>query len=287
MGNPEKEQRPYVERMDDWVFIKNGYSFWTHLVPFAIAALLLLILSVPPDNLLLKLAGLLQQPSWIWLPAGLLTAIATYVYIATIHVQIRQGYLWPDADLRRTIGTSMAYIVLCTLMAYAVLRSALTRETTLGDVWACFLLAVLSLTGIGWKGPGSWVESIGIKSPDYTDGRLAARKLTAILQRVRSQERGDKKDVEEFLEAATNLRASIETNFESEPKWARANLESVNATLHTLVEQVETLFPDNDVLAVENFPAACSCQQESLYREFITALRTLGRHWHEWQCPKF
>jgi hypothetical protein len=286
MGNPEKEQRPYVERMDDWVFIKNGYSFWTHLVPFAIAALLLLVLSVPQDNLLLKLTDLLQQPSWIWLPAGMLTAIATYVYISTVNVQVRKGYLWSGADVRRTIATSLAYIVLCTLMAYAVLRSVLARETTLGDIWACFLLAVLSLTGIGWPGPGSWVESIGVKSPDYTDGRLAAKKLAGVLCRVRGKARGRKEDVEDFLEAAKNLRASIEKNRELEPEWARAELERASTALRTLVGQVKTLFPVDDTLAVENFAAACSCQQESLYKEFTTALRSLGRHWHEWQCPK-
>lgn len=275
-----------IARLDGWVFVKNGYSFWTHLIPYAIAALLLVILSIPPDNLLLKLVNLLQQPSWIWLPAGLLTAIATYVYFTAVNVQVRKAYLWPDADVRRTIVTSLAYVVLCTLMAYAVLRSALARQTTLGDIWACFLLAVLSLTGIGWSGPGSWVESIGIKTPDYTGGRLAAKKLTGVLCRVRGAPRGDKEDVEDFLKAAKDLRASVETNLELEPGWARDSLERTNIALRTLVKQVEKQFPTDDESAVADFATACRCQQEFHYREFTSALRTLGKYWGEWQCPK-
>ena len=286
MAHQGKKRKPCIERLDGWISVKNGYSFWTHLVPVAVAALLLLVLSVPPDNLLLKLAGALQQSGWIWLPAGLLTAIATYVYVVTINVQIRQGYLWPDGDLRRTIGTALVYILLCALMAYAVLSSTLARKTTLGDVWACCLLAVLSLTGIGWSGPSAWVKSIGVQSPDYTDGRLAAKRLTEILRRVRGKARGDRQDVEDFLEAAKSLRSSIEENLELEPGWARDSLETASAALRLLVEQVEDLFPVSDASAVEDFAAACKCQQAFIYREFTSVLRTLGNTWREWQCPE-
>ena len=179
-----------IEYLDNFIFVKNGYSVCTHLIPFAIASLLLLTLSVPKDNLLLNLVEVLQRPSWIWLPAGLLTAAAAVVYFATINVQIRQAYLWSDGDLRRTIGTSLVYVVLCMLMVYAVLMFISSYEMTLGTIWACLLVAVLSLTGIGWKRPRAWVDAIGIKSPNYTNGRASAAKLTEILQKVRSKKIG-------------------------------------------------------------------------------------------------
>src|SRR4030066_78054 len=65
---------PMMASFDRFIFLKNGYSFFKHLVPFAISALILLTLSIPADNLLLKLVKLLQKPSWVWLPAGGLAA---------------------------------------------------------------------------------------------------------------------------------------------------------------------------------------------------------------------
>jgi hypothetical protein len=49
------QRKSLIADLDSFVFVKNGYSVWIHLIPFAIAALLLLILSVPTDNLLLNL----------------------------------------------------------------------------------------------------------------------------------------------------------------------------------------------------------------------------------------
>lgn len=276
--------KPLVARVDYLVYIKAGHSFWTHLVPFAIAALLLLTLSMPTDNLLLKLVMLLQRPNWIWLPAIFLTAIAAAVYVLSINAQIRQAYLWPDGDLRRTIGTSLAYIILCGCLAFIVLRSALPRATTLGDIWACFLLAIFSLTGIGWSGPSSWVTSIGVKPPDYTSGRLHARRLTQVLQRVRSEERSHVQHVKDFLAAAKSLRTSIEDNLELEPEWERHNLRAASVTLNILVEQVEKQFLSNKQ-SIEDFAGACRCERESQYRDFVNALRNLSDYWHKWRCP--
>jgi len=36
-----------MAHIDQWVFIKKGYSLWMHIVPFAVAGLLLVVLSVP------------------------------------------------------------------------------------------------------------------------------------------------------------------------------------------------------------------------------------------------
>jgi hypothetical protein len=278
-----------VAGVDGFIFVKNGYSVWTHLVPFAIAALLLVILSLPDlpqDNLLLQLVHRLEKPSWIWVPAAFLTAVAALVYIVTVREQIRKAYLWPTGDHRRIAGTCVSYIILCTVMAYVVLSSVPSYQATVGGIWACLLLALLSLTGLGWSGPGKWVESIGVKSPDYTDGRQAARELTEILQRVRGQPRGTKRDVEDFVEAGKELRSSVETNLESEPEWATEQLDEASSVLRTLIEEVQERFPTGDASAVEDFAPACRCQQEFLYGEFIVALRRLGNYWPEWRCEE-
>jgi hypothetical protein len=278
------QRKSLIADLDSFVFVKNGYSVWIHLIPFAIAALLLLILSVPTDNLLLNLVKVLQQPSWIWLPAGLLTAVAAAVYIVTVNVQIRQAYLWSKYNLRRTIGTSLTYIFLCMLMAYVVLLSVSSHEkTTLGDIWACLLVAVLSLTGIGWLGPSSWVKSISVKSPNYMNSHRSVKKLTEILQCVRTKSSSDKQDVEDFLSDAENLRSSIETNLQLEPKWAKYNLQIASNELYTLRDKINEYFPTNNDLAVKDFAAACKYQKQHQYQEFIETLKTLSKYWSEWE----
>ncbi len=232
--NAEMRYKSFFERIDDLLFVKNYYSACKHLVPFAIASLLLLMFSISKENLLLKLVDLLQKPGLPWLPAGIVALVSTVVYVLTIYVQIRKAYLWKYCDLRRTIGTSLTYIFLCTLMAYAVLWSISSEEkNNLVYLGASYLLAILSLTGIGWSGPNSWVESIGIQSPDYTDGRLAAKKITEILKKVRYKG-SEKGDVKIFFENVKNLRSNIEKNRELEPEWAKGDLKNVIDALDML-----------------------------------------------------
>lgn len=280
------ESKAAIARVDDFVFVKNYYSVWTHLIPFAVAALLLLILSIPTDNLLLRLAKVLDQPSLIWIPAGLLTLVAAVVYVATIRVQIRRAYLWSNGDLRRTIGTSLFYIILCSFMAYLVLRSGSLSGTSWGDIWACFLVAVLSLTGIGWSVPSSWVKSVGVQSPDYTEGRLSAQKLARVLRYARSKPTGDKQDVEDFAESVKNLYSSIQTNLQLEPKWTKKNLESAMKELRAGLNHVKTYFPTDNVAAIQDFAAACRYQKESQYGDFIETLKKLSNYWRELQYKK-
>jgi len=290
-----------IAKLDYFIFVKKSYSLWKHLIPFSIAALLLLMLSIPEDNLLLQLARLLQRPSLLWLPASLLTLISIVVYYYTIKVQIRQAYLWSkskplrlgskslpiDDDFRRTVCTSFAYIILCTLLAYVVLWSipdrgtASSNETIFGDFWASFLLAILSLTGIGWEGPNSWVESIGIKSQDYSEGRLAAKELTNILKRVRNKE-SNEKDVEDFLKEIENLQSNIKTNLEFEPEWTIKKLEDIRNNLLKLSEQVKVKFSTNN--EVGYFAIACRRQSEDQFEEFIEILNTLSEYWEDWYC---
>jgi hypothetical protein len=274
-----------IAYLDYFVFVKNGYSVWAHLIPFAIASLLLLTLSVTKENLLLNLAEVLRQPSWIWLPAALLTAVATVVYIIAIKAQIRQAYLWSDGNLRRTLFTSLVYIILCTLMAYMVLMSAPSYEITLGGIWACLLVAVLSLTGVGWSVPSSWVESINVKCPNYTDSHLSIKKLADALKDVRSKSTSDKRDVEDFLEAVENLSSDIKKNLQIEPKWAEDNLQknrSASEKLYDLGEQIRAQFLTNNESAVMDFAPACRYKAKH-YLEFIRTIKALNDYWPEWQ----
>lgn len=267
--------------LDRYVFIKNGYSFCKHLIPFSVAALLFLVMSLPNDDLLLKLVNVLKKPSWIWVPAGLLTMVSFVIYTVSINVQVRQAYLWSDRDLCRTITTSFIFIILCSLMGYGVLRSDSSQTMTWSAVWACILIAVLSLTGIGWSRSDSWVESIGIKSPDYTKGRLSAKKLMDIINSLREKPYGEKRDIEDFLCAAKSLLLEIEENLDFEPEWARSDLKIVRDKIRTLIEETKAKFPTNNKSAVEIFPAVCSYEQESQYPEFVNAIRVLSKYWYK------
>jgi hypothetical protein len=275
--------------LDKFVSVKNGYSVWKHLVPFAIAALLLITLSIPTDNLFLKLVNLLQYPSLLRLPAGLLTIVSTIVYILTINIQIHQGYLWSDGDRRRTIGTSLFFIILCTALAIIVLWSISTEKTTIWDitfwdVWASYLLAILSLTGIGWSGPNSWVKSVGIKYPNYTDGRLAAKKLTIIIQGMQNGNKSCDRDVKDFSDSIEALRSNIEKNLEQEPKWTVDKLREISSNLRDLQEQVMDKFLTDDKAKIDDFAEACRCKKKSIYGTFIDKLNSLSKYWNEWQC---
>ena len=269
----------------DWLlFTKRGYSLLKHVVPFSIAAVLLVLVSVPKDNLLVQLASRLQQPSWLWLPAGLLTLATIAVYLATVSVQIRRAYLFKEGLWRRTIATSILYIVICTSMAYGVLRSTSSGSLTAGIIWACLLLALLSLTGIGWSGPSSWVESIGIQCPDYTESDEAALSVTIILNRLRRKASSEKRDVVDFLESVNNLRTGIEKNIKYEPTWAQAQLDPIVNKLGTLQQVVKSSFPDSDGNAIQDFAVACRCQKRPQYSEFITALSETAQNWTAWKC---
>ena len=291
MTSHTKMQR-VIMHLDYYVFVKNGYSVWVHLIPFAIALLLLLTLSLPEGNLLLNLIEVLQQPSWIWLPAGLLAAVAAVIYFVTIKVQIRRAYLWSDGDFRRTICTSLVYVILCTLMIYTVLMSISSYKITFGTILACLLVAVLSLTGIGLNISNSWVDSAvdsaGIKSPKYTDGRASAEKLTKTLNRVRREKNADKRDVVDFLGAAKDLCSNIEANLQMEPEWAKCDLRKADDALHALVELVNVQFPTDNESAVKGFTTTCNYQK--LYigtnAKFKAIMETLCKYWPEWQYQK-
>lgn len=269
----------------DWLlFTKRGYSLLKHLIPFSIAALLLVIVSVPKDNLLIQLATRLQQRSWLWLPAAILTLATAAVYIATISVQIRRAYLFRTGRWRRTIATAILYIIVCTLMAYGVLRSASPASPYTGTIWACLLLALLSLTGIGWSGPSSWIESVGIQCPDYTESHRAVLDVTTVLNEVRKKSSSTKTDVDDFSKGVEKVRTEIEKNLTYEPSWARAELSPVVNKLRKLHEAATHAFTDVDENAIKDFAVAARGEKITQYSGFITALNDTSQYWTAWKC---
>lgn len=274
-----------VAAIDKFVFIKNGYSFWKHLVPFSVAALLLVILSLPDDNLLAKLVELLDQPGWLWIPAALLTAVACGVYGISIYVQVHQAYLWTDGIIRRSVLTALLFISLCALMAFGVLRTANSGPVTWGAIWACILLAALSLTGIGWSTPGSWVETIGKKVPDYTQTRAHAWTLRDIVHKVQAKPHGEGGDIEDFLKTAGNIRIELTKNKNLEPEWARSDLELVSNDIRDLIEQTKRYFPLDSSQKVKRFASACRLKMEAHYPEFVDLLKKVSAYWYTWEKP--
>jgi hypothetical protein len=282
--NVDRKEKTFQAKLDTYVYVKNGHSFLVHLVPFSIAALLLLVTSVPSDNMLLKLATKLREPSWTWLPAGILTVVTGLSYITSLYLEIRIRYLRSDHDYRRTCLTAFLYIILCSLMAYSVLPWEATRQREFEALWACALLALLSLNGVGWKGPSAWVKLIDKRAPDYSDGRIYAQRLANVVRSVRDRTSADKKDIDNFRDAAKQLADNIDKNIDFEPAWARANLERVADALRILLEQVDQHFGEPDASARGDFVAACRCQKQSQYGKFVEALKILGGYFPELSC---
>jgi len=112
---------------DELIFLKNGFSLWKNLVPFSIAALLLLVLSLPDDNLLLKLQAVPEHPSLVWIPAALVTCIALGVYVRVMYMEVRKAYLCAGGVVRRCLATALLFVILCALMAFGVLYSSGVR----------------------------------------------------------------------------------------------------------------------------------------------------------------
>jgi hypothetical protein len=268
-----KISEKYIDLLDHFICVKNSYLFWKHLVPFTISSLLLLLLSIPKENLLLNLSNVLQKPDWIWIPAILLTIISIGVYVATVYVQVCKLYPCSRYDISRTLGTCLFYSITCTLMAYAVLLSALSRDITFGDLWACILLTALSLTGIGWSGPKSWVETVGISFPDYEYGRRLTKKLNQSLKKIQSIPISKKQDIQDFVNILEALRENIDNNLHLEPKWFRYNMSIITRSIDDLTKQTKNSFLLNSSsLATEQFAPACRKELAFQYSEFTSSL---------------
>jgi hypothetical protein len=268
--------------LDRVLFLKNGYSLWMHAVPFGVAALLLLTFSLSADDPLRRLAVVLATPGWPWIPAILLTAVSAAVYLLTIHYQVRRAYLWPRHVLRRTLATAALYLALAFGATYGVWRLSVPGADGWGARWACLILALLSLAGLGWTMPRGWIDDIGVRSPDYLRAHSLARELARVLGRLRKSGVGRRQDVVRVEEVLGALRDEIEANVELEPAWAAEEPRAFSDRLHALLLEIDARFSGDDA-AVADFPAALQGQKKHRYPAFTTALEEAVRQWPAWR----
>ncbi|HEU0297973.1 MAG TPA: hypothetical protein VFR37_00925 [Longimicrobium sp.] len=267
--------------MDRVLFLKNGYSLWMHAVPFGVAALLLLVFSLAADDPLRRLVDVLSRPNWLWIPAILLTAVSALVYLLTIRYQVRRAYLWPQRVLLRTLATATLYLALAFGGTYGVWRLSVPDTDGWGARWACLVLALLSLAGLGWTMPKGWIDDIGVRSPDYLRAHALARELARVLGRVRGTAIGRRQDVARVEEVLGALRDEIEENVEREPAWAAEQPRAFSERLHTLLLAIEAGFATETAIA--DFPAALKGQKKHLYRAFTEAMEEVVDQWPAWR----
>jgi hypothetical protein len=129
--------------------------------------------------------------------------------------------------------------------------------SALSNFWACLLLAVLSLTGIGWSSLGNWVDAI-VKNPDYIDGRKSAERITEIIKGVQNSTYSgclsEYTCLDDFKTEIDNLYKNIDDNLKLEPEWAKSDLPKIRIALSKLkteIKKCESL--DNDPFCNENF----------------------------------
>jgi hypothetical protein len=291
---PENIPDKLKKTIDNYFFIKNGYSIVKHFVTFAIAALLLiLLLSFQRDSdILFQLVDLSKTPSIPLVPALLLAFVTTIIYYYTIRSQVLQAYLWPEGDKRRTIVTVIIYISFCTILAMSVLYAANdvpdSYSKIMSYLFVSYLVATLSLTGVGWQGPSSWVEATGIKSPDYTEGRQAVEQITDILTCIRNKDdavlKNPEKNLSDFKEAVEKLELSIHDNIDLEPKWARFELNRISDLIFGLKKVINDEFVgDNFASAGVKFQAACL---GGAHKDFCRLLGNMSIYWPKWKCKE-
>ncbi len=276
-------KRSLLAGLDQVFFLKNGYPILKHVLPVAVEALILLLLTIPADNLLLLLANRLAVPGAVWVPAGLLTLITLAAYILMLATQIRKAYLFPRGDVVRTVFTALVFILLCMIISAGVLQQAAGRPLHWGDAWTCFLLAALSLTGIGWAGPAEWADQIGVRIPDYQKGREASRNIRELLKRLRdpaAQSTAD--DLADLLDGLESLRVSIQDNLLAEPEWAKTDLNQATSLLRELTGLAEQHFGESDEQAAY-LAIAVQGQMSTLFGDFQTALANCTRLFPAWK----
>lgn len=211
------------------------------------------------------------------------------VYISMIVAQVCKAYLNSEGDYRRGFLTSFFYIILCSWMAYSIINNV--SPTQLGEslnsdpllkLWASFLIGLLSLTGVAWSGPGSWVDCIGIRSPDYTNGRKNAKIISNILANIRDVDQktsirnfNPSKKMTDFSNAVEALLKNIEENFDIEPSWASKDLYIIASYLYILSNELRN-FGNN----YTNFEVACKGGSD--FKDFHNALEKLSLYWPDW-----
>lgn len=280
-----------LKAVDRFFFLKKGYAFLSHIVPFGVASLLLLILSLPTDNLLVKLEKLLSAPNSLSIPALLLTAVSLAVYVFSVRTQVRRAYLDAGNQGLRTLITSVVFIVLATLMAWLVLDSEAPLandaelDARIGRAWACLLVALLSLTGIGWTTPSSWHERVGVEVPDYRKARGTIAAISTLhLPDIREAEICTTLERDALQKAFEDLGSELRQNRRLEPAWARPSVETTERALAKVASRLKSDFEPAD--HVVDLPAAVRGEKADVYPDFHSAFATVQASFPEWKSPE-
>jgi hypothetical protein len=276
--------KPIGQTLDDALFVKQGYAFVAHVVPFGLVALLLLLVSVAAEDPLRKILKALERPS-IWPLAAILTAVTVSLYFFIVLALVRRAYLFDHGVRRRTALTSLLFLVLCTLIAYAVLKWAVPGEGgRVVRLWSCLLFAALSLDGIGWTRPSRLVDDLGIRSPDYIEARRLVGVITEAFVAIRKEPRGTRQDIESVLKSFQGLLSEVEKNLNLEPPWAKPGMTDVRYALAGLLEAVNAAFSKADDQTAQDFALAINCKKEFQYPKVIDALRAASTYFPRWAC---
>lgn len=297
-----------TSKVDRFVFIKKGYSFFLLLIPFALISLFYIVISVQSGNLLINLLTALQKNT-TWLPAGFLTIFSIIIYVFTLRAQIQESYLRAKKMFVQTAVTSLLYLIVCSVLVYFVLLSqsgdTLPRTPQLVElvpvgrgsddlfspetiptwikIWACVLVSALSLTGMGWSKPDSAIKYLTDKFPNYLEAHLVVSKIKDIIHYISSKEMADQQDVMAFSESMINLQKEIEKNLQKEPQWAKKDLRDVSDKLTEILKAVNNQFPLDNINELKAFADACRLKGDD---EFQHRLRELNTFFPEWQAGR-
>jgi hypothetical protein len=171
-------------------------------------------------------------------------------------------------------------------MSYIVLYSSCGIRDAIGGIWASLLIAVLSLTGIGWSTPGTWVESMGINCPDYSKAQFSANQIKNILNYIRkSNDAVDDSHIKNFVEYAKDLKYNIGMNLEIEPKcWdASKKVKDAMQAVDDLIDSVNNDFQGQEP---EAFRVACKYEIIKRNSRTVKSLKRVEGFWPDWQSKK-
>jgi cytochrome c oxidase subunit IV len=271
------------KNIDQWIFIKNGHSFLKHIIPFSLASILLILISISPDNILRKMVDQLSKPSRIWIPGIILTVVSTVVYYFTIQGEIRMSYITTKISFKKTAMTCLLFISLCSSMTYFVFMSIL-KSCSFGLMWACTLTSVVSLNGMGWSLPKSLVETFNIQAVDYRRAHQCVKDMAELLSIIRKKPSADANDVNVFIKKARELYSELDKNVNLEAHWAKSDIDSLKAKIQEMILYTEKYF--TKMPSTRSFPAACKGEILCPYPGFFETLKDLGQHWPSWDIPE-
>jgi len=149
------------------------------------------------------------------------------------------------------------------------------------------MVAALSLTGIGWKGPEAWIEAIHLQMPDYDECHTYTTQVTRSLQRLRRPQELNLETFQQFTDQLSSLRKGIESNLPLEPDWQRPDVDSPASVLRRLETQVKEDIgekPDNTHLQI--FADVCRGRRKTEYPNLVETIAATTSYWPDWYASE-